>query len=778
MKKKMLSLIMALILTVMTVTTVTTGKVEAASDTDKKAESAAGFIYESGNSDISVKVMEMLGVITVDSMGTWGADKRVTREEFAKMLVQVSSYAGKVSNSDNARIFTDVSGGSKFSGYIKFAVSKGLMSGYLGGKFKPKQAVTLEEAINAVISLLGYTNGDFEGNISDAKYAAFLDWGLDSKINLKRTAPLNRKDCKNLFYNLLRTKAKDGTLYGGIFGFTLNTKGDIDYDKKVNESLNGPFFAGSAWRNAVPFKINTARLYKNNNLCSISDINTGDIFYYSKNLKTVWAFDSNSDINYKALLENTRKGPYLYGNSWKEKIPFSTVNALIYKNDKLAKESDIGNKDIIYYSKDARTIWAYDENGKIDYLSIINQNKKGPYIVKDNLLSSLPQDVRNGRVYKNGELSESGVIADYDVIYYSEELKTIWDYDNKVYGVYEGAKPNKVAPVEITVAGSSYQIGSDRVGYDLSAQGSIKEGMRVVLLLGDDGSVAGIMPAESIQTVVVGYVLKSGMHVSKDSSGKSDLHNYVRIVDTTGTEQEYDTKLTNLMEGDVVQVNYVSGEAVLSKVTPASIKGKVSSDATRVSGMTFASGARILDVAKGSYKRINVNKLADIELNSGNVLYYSLNKYYEITDMILWDATGDLFQYGILLTSFMMEQDGVISGNYTYDLNGSKYTNTSQSVLLNTTPGPKGFLIQNGEIKVFKDLYRVQVTSIDKNQIRTGDEVYPISDNVAVYVYDGNQYYPAKLSEINNQKNYNMDAYTDKINLLGGVVRVIVATKK
>lgn len=787
MKKKMLCFIMAAVMSVMMATTVTKGEVQTAIDTDKKAETAAGFQYESGNIDISVKVMDMLGVINETAKGDWGQNKKVTREEFAKMLVQTSGYAGKVSSGASSRIFTDVSPSSKYSGYIKLAVSKGWMSGYLGGKFKPKQPVTLEEAINGAVLLLGYTNTDFEGNIADAKYSLYLDKDLNNNIDLKRSGSLKRIDCKNLFYNLLKAKSKDGSLYGGVFGFALDTRGEIDYDKKVNESLKGPFFVASKWENLLPFKADKTKLYKNKELCSKTDIKAGDIFYYSTLLKTVWDFDADSDIGYKTLLDNTRKGPFLFGSTWNEKVPFGTDSAIIYKNDKKAKVSDISGSDVLYYSKEAKTIWAYDQNGNIDYLSVLNKYKKGPFIAKGNFSESLPKEVRTGKVYKNGELSDISKIADYDVVYYSKEIKTIWVYDTKVYGVYEGVKPNKVAPTEIVVAGNTYQIGSQAVGYDLSAQGNIKEGMRVVLLIGDDGTVAGITPAESLQPVIAGYILKVDKHISKDAAGKTDLNNYVRIVDTNGTLQEYDTKLTNLMEGDVVEVKYTSGEAVVSKALAPLIRGQVNSDATRVSGMSIAANARIIDVAKGGYMRVNVKRLADMQLSTANVLYCG-SKDNEITDLILSDATGDLFQYGILLTSDMTDQTDFVPGlgnytykvgNYTYDLNGTQYSYTAQGVSFSVTTGAKGFLINNGEIKAFKDLYRILVGSVEKNQVRAGEASYPIADKVAVYVYNNNKYYPAKLSDITaNQQEYHMEAFIDKINQEGGVIRVIVATKK
>ena len=84
-----------------------------------------------------------LAGITRDSAGKQVVKgKFATREEFAQMLVQASLSAGDVKATKTSKLFQDVKTNSKKAAYIQMAVSKGYMSGYLGGKFKPKQAVT------------------------------------------------------------------------------------------------------------------------------------------------------------------------------------------------------------------------------------------------------------------------------------------------------------------------------------------------------------------------------------------------------------------------------------------------------------------------------------------------------------------------------------------------------------------------------------------------------------------------------------------------------------
>lgn len=96
----------------------------------------------------------------------------VTRGEFAKMLVNASSYRENLSKSDSS-VFKDVPAQNPNAEYIKIAASQGLMTGYLGGVFKPENNITYRESVKAVLTLLGYKDEDFTGNITSSRISKF-----------------------------------------------------------------------------------------------------------------------------------------------------------------------------------------------------------------------------------------------------------------------------------------------------------------------------------------------------------------------------------------------------------------------------------------------------------------------------------------------------------------------------------------------------------------------------------------------------------------------------
>lgn len=593
---------------------------------------------------IAEQTITAMGIMSRDKEGSMNYSKKVTRGEFAKLLVETSTFAGKVSAKSNVSSFNDVSKDHAMSGYIRTAITQGWMSGYLGGKFYPDKQVTLEEGISAVLKLLGYSNSDFTGNLSEARYELYVEKELDQNIKLAKKNPMTRKDCMNLLYNLLIAKTKEGKIYGETLGYTIDADGEIDYLKIINKSMEGPFIA-----------------------------------------------DSN----------------------WKKKIPFNLKDGTIYKNGKTIKQTDV----------------------------VIN-----------------------------------------DVVYYSKKQASIWVYDDKVYGTYSSVTPNQISPTEVVVAGQSYKIGSKEVTYELSNHGSYTEGMDVVLLFGNEGTVVGITKAEKIENTIIGCILEKSEHTTTDKDGYDSVNGFVRVVDTRGVVHEYDCKTDLLSQGNVVEISFKDGNPVVTKLEKTDLTGVVDSKGESINGIKIANNARIIDVVEGQFLKIPPIRLADTQIGVNRVYYYNTNTAGEITDIILNDLTGDLYQYGLLLRSSISESvipgpNPIIqkSGSYVFNIGGKEVSYSAQYAYFNNAAGPKKFLLENNQIRVMDDLSRVDVVSVQDMQVRTGKEVYPVDHNVSVFLEKNGNYYPAKLTNIANTSKYTINGFVDKKAAEGGKIRVVIA---
>lgn len=80
-----------------------------------------------------------------------------------------------------------------------------------------------------------------------------------------------------------------------------------------------------------------------------------------------YELDKNNKLDYNKLLFKSLKGPYVIGKYNLNDIgDFS--NYKIYKNDKISKYSDINMYDVVYYNKEIKTVWVYDNKiiGRVD----------------------------------------------------------------------------------------------------------------------------------------------------------------------------------------------------------------------------------------------------------------------------------------------------------------------------------------------------------------------------------------------------------------------------
>lgn len=251
----------------------------------------------STNFDLRRKVVGAAGIMNVMNI-----EGEVTRGEFADMLVNASSFGSTAVSVSTTSVFADVPKEHAYAASIRTAVEQGWMTGYLGGVFKPDQTITLQEAIRGILALLGYTNTDFTGDQVGARYAKYqfldLDECMDTKTN---TELMNKDDCINLFYNLLKCDTKDGQTYGKILGCELTSDGEINPITLTDNVLKGPkvIRRSHSLEEYIPFKLDSVNCFLNGDGITIDHlrqvVKDSDyvVVYYHTGTKTIWAYDSN-----------------------------------------------------------------------------------------------------------------------------------------------------------------------------------------------------------------------------------------------------------------------------------------------------------------------------------------------------------------------------------------------------------------------------------------------------------------------------------------------------
>lgn len=274
----------------------------------------------SANFDMRKQVVSLTGILNVTDY-----TEQVTRGEFARMLVHASSYRENLPVS-NVSVFADVPSTDPNAVYIRIAASQGWMSGFLGGLFKPGEYITYRDAVKAALTMLGYTDEDFTGDLASSRISKFNYLELNEEVSRQPEEVLNQTDCMNIFYNLLKTKKKDSNeIYGAVLDCELNSDGEINPITILDDERKGPILVrkGFSVAQSVPFDTDNANVFLNGVASTLANVKSSQqeagfaVIYYNVKSKTIWAYttrgwdeDDLEGNNAYALLKGEVKNIY------------------------------------------------------------------------------------------------------------------------------------------------------------------------------------------------------------------------------------------------------------------------------------------------------------------------------------------------------------------------------------------------------------------------------------------------------------------------------------
>ena len=131
-------------------------------------------------------------------------------------------------------------------------------------------------------------------------------------------------------------------------------------------------------------------------------------------------------------------------------------------------------------------------DGQVDVSSIVMDSVEGPFVVGANtVLPFVPASI-----YRNGSVVSSADLSAYDVYYYSESARTLWVYSRKAAGRITAVSPTASVPTAVTVAGTTYTIGSSSAAATLSSLNGGGVGQVVTLLLGMNDEVVSVLTGD------------------------------------------------------------------------------------------------------------------------------------------------------------------------------------------------------------------------------------------------------------------------------------------
>jgi len=719
-------------------------------------------------------VMKSLDIMKGDENGDMRLSSNLTRAEFAKIAINSSKYKNSVALGAKISVFQDCTYTHWAAPYVKVAVTNKVITGYPDGTFKPNNNVSLEEAVTVLLRLLGYGDEDFGNTWPYGQISLAQNIGIMDNVPRKIGEAITREDVLKLVYNTLNAGVKgsdreycseiDVTLYSDVIIMATNKEdSSVSYGKVLTSA--GTFKCDDYISDYVGLKGSLAVKTGGEVICFTEDrLNSvSEYIVYSVLSDSIIAYHNGAMTELKVS-----GGTPVYSGA--EKLTFSSARSSV----------EIG--DVIY------AVMA--SNGSVDYLTLTRDSLEGPYVLysyTQDWYNRFNGDPSNLSVIRNGEKVDLSAVKANDVLYYSKELRTVFAYSKTVSGIYEKALPNKDTPTSVVVSGTEYQIESVEAFQKLSSAGELTFGSSVVLLLGKDGKIAGVMSSKvaSDTAETVGILSQTGKK-QYEKDNETYTSRYVTIILTDGTSVEYRTDNDySSFVNSVVRVTFENDSAKLTKVNNATITGRVDAQNMKIGKYNVSNGVQILDISttRADYAINAVSaympRLDGITLTNSSVLWYKINSMGEITKLILKDVTGDTALYGIISDySEPSETSMSATASYTIDSNGQqlRYTGGIFSNLNHSTPVK--MIVSGNQIQTMSEIYAVngKISDVNSHSITAGNVEYQLSDNVIVYKQlSVRNFAIMTLSElVETYKDYTVTAYQDKAQSLGGRIRILI----
>ncbi|WP_432406894.1 S-layer homology domain-containing protein [Wukongibacter sp. M2B1] len=163
----------------------------------------------------AVKRLAAFGIVNGMDDGKYHPEMKVTREQFAKLVIEALGLGTAAEAAKGATQFADVEADRWSSGYVNTAIGQGVLKGYPDGTFKPTKEVTYGEAITMLVRALGYKDeflpGSWPGNY--VAKAAALD--ITDDVNFAPSGTADRGSVAVLVNNTLDAEVIKVDTYEG-----------------------------------------------------------------------------------------------------------------------------------------------------------------------------------------------------------------------------------------------------------------------------------------------------------------------------------------------------------------------------------------------------------------------------------------------------------------------------------------------------------------------------------------------------------------------------------
>ncbi len=427
-----------------------------------------------------------LGLVDEKHISTDGLSKRITRGEFASLVVSIMGLSEEASVMSYTEKFTDVKSDHPYCKDILFATNMGLFGGVSNTEFAPDEPVYMYQAIKVAVCMAGYSlHAENYGGYPDGYLKVANDLDILENVSVNNISGALRGEIYVLMYNTVNTDMAIASEFGDSLGFItqegrniLSEYHNIYKSEGVFEADYNTAISGKVTDAPDKVRINGIDCYVTNDKY-LSMLGRNLVFYYKSENKLNTLLAAYDNENTQVILNcdsslsfNYLGGYYEYFGQKEQKFNIGKEYIAIYNGELID-----GSEEALMLPSQGRVI-LIENNGDRIYDVVIIEEYYNLVVYSYDTYTEVISDI----AVKTGDFSRNIKLSDYDNVIMTDKMGNDISpsslKSNNIISVYKnrqnylirlvvsddffsGKITEKSGDGKITVSGGKYTLSDD-----------------------------------------------------------------------------------------------------------------------------------------------------------------------------------------------------------------------------------------------------------------------------------------------------------------------------
>ena len=385
------------------------------------------------NIDTNTDMYEMMSAFGMYDADSTGLSLEITRGEAAKLICDILDLT-PLSGSDYS--FSDCGQDYEYSQYIYTVVENGYLSGYDDGKFYPVSTLSYNDAVRAIVTVLGYSKiAENDGGYPNGYLKIAANNSCLKNVTPTDAGEITKENFLRLFYNSFDVNVYELTYNGNNFGYSLSEDETLLSAYRNIYKLRGKVVANSYTGISGETTAGEGTI----KIDGIEMTNANDLYdsYIGREVTCYYQADSADDYEILYMTPTSRSSVItLTADEIEEYENFSYT--YIPEGSNRDRTITISNNANIIYNNKA--VYDYTDDmlcPKVGSVEFVDANSDGRYDNNDTVIINSYRNIVVNYVDTNNEVIYDKYSSDFNLDLSEVENVEIKDKHGDVFGLRE-----------------------------------------------------------------------------------------------------------------------------------------------------------------------------------------------------------------------------------------------------------------------------------------------------------------------------------------------------